>query len=119
MSMGSANSYHRRELRKHVPCTDGIPNYLLSTVTLLRSSFPEGMEIGSADYFALWSLLDNEGFTFRAIATALDFAFGLGYVEVYGAYGKIEGEERRRAEIIRVESLLEPHGLDKWRAETS
>ena len=115
--MRRPNDYFRRELRKAVPCTDGVPNYLLPTVRILRAAFPAGMVIDSPDYRALWSFLDHEQFTPGAVATALDFAFDLGYVEVFNAYAVIEDDALREREIARVEELLRPHGLEQWRAE--
>ena len=115
--MRRSNSSFRRELLKHVPSTGGVPDYLLSTVRLLRAAFPEGMVIDSPDYRALWSFLDQEGFTHRAVATAMDFAFDAGYVKVLNAYAVIEDRALRRQEISRVEELMRPHGLDQWRSE--
>ena len=115
--MSRSNAYHRREERKHVPCTGGIPNYLLSTVNMLRAAFPAGVAIDSADYCALWSFLDDDGFTMSAVAAALDFAFDLGYVEVLNTCAVIQDESLREREIARIEDLLRPHGLEQWRAE--
>lgn len=111
------NNRHRRELLKRTPSNDGIPVYLLSTNVILTKAFPDGMTIDSSDYCAIWSFLDNEGFSFRAIATALDFAFDLGYGEVLNAYAVIEDEELRLQEMKRVEQLMRPYGLDAWRKE--
>jgi hypothetical protein len=116
-TMARPNAHFRRELLKHVPSTGGVPDYLLSTVTMLRAAFPTGVGINSPDYRALWSFLDHEQFTHRAVATALDFAFDLGYVDVLNAYAVIDDEALRAREIARVEGLLRPHGLERWRAE--
>jgi len=115
--MAQSNAYFRRDLRKYVPCTGGVPNYLLSTVKMLRAGFPAGVAIDSPDYWALWSFLDEDQFTMSAVAAALDFAFGLGYVEVLNTYAVIEDELLREREIARIEDLLRPHGLEQWRAE--
>ncbi|MEM1356018.1 MAG: hypothetical protein AAGH88_14180 [Planctomycetota bacterium] len=108
---------HRAELRKYVPFTDGVPTYLVSTVKLLQAGFPDGMKIDTPDYFALWSFLDNEEFTFRAIASAMDFAFNLKYKDVYNANGLIEDLAKREREIARIEAILKPLGLEACRAE--
>ncbi|MCA9067970.1 MAG: hypothetical protein KDA84_03555 [Planctomycetaceae bacterium] len=86
-------------------------------MNLLRAGFPNGLEINSPDYFALWSFLEAEEFSHRAIATALDFAFDLDYLDVLWFCGQIQDSELCQREIQRIESLLNPHGLKEWRAE--
>ena len=115
--MSGPDSDYRRELLGQVPSTDGIPDYLRTTVDLLRAGFPAGIKIDSPDYFAVWSFLDHAEFTHRAIATALGFAFDLNYYQALSAYAVIDDDALRTSEITRVEDLLRPHGLDRWRAE--
>ena len=84
---------------------------------MLRSAFPLGIEIDSDDYSALWSFLEEEECTDRAIATIMDYAFDLDYVEVLNSYGGIPNSEKREKEIERIEKILEKFGLEMWRKE--
>lgn len=108
---------HRRELEKYTKVLKGIPLYLQSTVNMLRLSFPLSLEIDSENYFALWSFLENEQFTNRAIATVMDYAFDLNYLEVLNSYGGIPKSKKRDKEIERIKNILEKFGLEEWRNE--
>jgi hypothetical protein len=111
------NAYFRQINTQHVPTTDGIPNYYLSSVRMFRSAFPNGLQIDSPDYTAACAFLDHEGYPHRAIAQILDFSFGLGYVDVLNALGFIEDDKIRAREIGRIEELFGPRGLESWRSE--
>jgi hypothetical protein len=115
--MEDRNGFFRRLNLEHVPSTDGIPSFFISSVKMLRAAFPSGMQLLSPDYNALITFLDHEDFPYRAIAQMLDFAFNLGYVNVLNELGFIEDQLLRLREIRRMETLLLPHGLDAWRIE--
>jgi hypothetical protein len=117
LAMEDRNAYFRRLNTQHVPTTDGIPNYYLSSVRMFRAAFPDGLPIDSPDYTAVCVFLDHEDYPHRAIAQILNFSFDLGYVDVLNSLGFIEDNEVRAREIARVEELLRPHGLEAWRSE--
>lgn len=117
LAMEDRNAYFRRLNRQHVPTTDGVPDYYLSSVRMFRAAFPDGLPIDSPDYTAVCVFLDHEDYPHRSIAQILDFSFDLGYVDVLNALGFIEDNEVRVREIARVEKLLRPHGLEAWRSE--
>jgi len=100
-----------------VPCTDGIPNYLISTVQLLRAACPDGLEIDTPEYVDLFAFLDAEDCTHRAIATAMEFAFDLDYYDVMASWPQTDDWPIPDA-IQRAELRLTPHGLEEWRADT-
>src|SRR5688572_17335088 len=102
-AMTRSNDDFRLEVLRAVPSTDGIPNYLLRTVWMLRAAFPTGVAIDSQDYTALWLFLEQEGCSPSAIATSLDFAFDLGYLEARNALGQVRTAEERDREIARTE----------------
>ena len=109
--MARSNDSFRGDVLSAVPATDGIPDYLLRTVRMLRAAFPTGLAVDSPDYTALWLFLEQEGCSPNAIATALHFAFHFGYVEARNARGRVRTVEERDREIARAEELLRPHGL--------
>ena len=88
------------------------PISLYSTVQMLRTGFPSGIVIDSPDYNAIWAFFDRETWPDRAVASVLDFAFNLGYVTVLNAKGWIEDEALREREVLRIEQILSPLGLD-------
>ena len=112
-----SNKNHRRELENYVETFEGIPLFLHSTVKMLRLAFPSGLTINSDDFYALWSFLEDEEFTNRAIASTMDYAFDLNYMEVFNSYGGISDSDIRIEEIKRIEKLLSNFGLDEWRKE--
>lgn len=114
--MDARNAAARRRNLEFVTSTDGIPDFHISTVSMLRAAFPSGLTIESADYNALCTFLHCEDYPFRAIAQILDFAFDLGYISVMNAIVFV-GSEVWDAEVERIERLLTPHGLETWRRE--
>jgi hypothetical protein len=114
------NEYFRTRRLAMGPRTDGIPEELIATVQLLRSAFPSGVEVGSAECDALWAFLEGEGWPSWASGHALDFAFDLGFMSVMRAYrwndsGPAAGPDKDAA--ARVVALLAPEALDRWRQE--
>jgi hypothetical protein len=64
------------------------------------------MAIDAFGYFAWRSLSDYEGFTLRAIASAMEFALDLKYVDVCNANRIVDNDAEHEREIERVEALL-------------
>ena len=102
-------------MREMLPCTDGIPNHHVSTVNILRSAYPDGLQLGSENFVALFAFLDDDGFSHRAIAEVVEFAFDIDYYDVVAGWPL--GNREYQPEIQSVEQRLAPHGLAQWRAE--
>lgn len=116
-SLDERNAFYRKARLLQGPSTDGVPDDFGSTVRLLRSAFPRGIEPASADFHALLAFLDDEGWPRRAMAHALDFAFDVGYVTAMNTQLQFPDADARKSEATRIECLLAPEDLQRWRRE--
>ena len=106
---------HKYQLRQLVECTDGIPNYLIPTVSILQAAYPAGMVLNSPEYVELFTFLDEEDFTHRAIATAMEFAFDIDYYDVMNSWAVPEEETLWHKTIEIATKRFAAHGLEQWR----
>ncbi len=92
------------------------PLYLLSTVRLLQSAYPDG--IPGDDYLPLIHFLREDGMSNRNVATAIGCYCSQDYKNfLYDVGHVVPNTEISDDELARIEAKLHPFGLDAWRNE--
>ena len=108
-----------RQNPSHLPLNrqalDAVPEYLRSTVSMMRSAFPDGLPL--EDYGPVLYLFRQRNWSYRGIAEAVQTCFEKEYTDaLHDAYGS----DTPRAPLDKVEHLrqhLQSHGFEAWEKE--
>ena len=92
-----------------------IPEYIRPTRDLVLRAFPNPEVISGEIYFALLFVLQDY-FSFRGLATFMEWTIGKEYVEaLHDVYGVCGGSVNIADEAIAVvEEKLRANGFDEW-----
>ncbi len=93
-----------------------IPEYLSSTVRLLKRTYPDG--VPAEDYLPVLEIMSRDGMSDRNIAMAIGAYYGVDYVQyLHDVAHVLPNTTISRDEVTRVEGKLMQFGLDAWRQE--